>query len=168
VTVGAIRSLENYAKAAARRRTERFNHCFPRGITMGDIDSHVEINHHWLFVEYKKDDQPIERGQWMDLSRLAARPRMSVWIIWTTEDGFITHGQRISTSATREWSPRHKAVVTEDLIAQKIKEWVTESEKAPRPTALEAALDRLLVIARIDAIRSQLMLDVITEIGGAL
>lgn len=158
---GAIRSFENYGKAAARRRTERFNHCFPRSITLGDIDAHVEINHHWLFLEFKVGDQEVSRGQWKDLWRLSQRPRMSVWIIWTTEDGFITHGQRLGHHVAR-------TAVTEEVVAQKIKEWVTEAESAPRPSSLEIALDRLLVCARMDAIRARLMLEAITELGDAL
>ncbi len=128
---------------------------------MGDIDSHVEINHHWLVVEYKVGDQEVERGQWLDLSRLARRPRFSVWILWTTEDGFITHGQRLGTHSAR-------VPVTEEVVKQKIKEWVTEVESAPPPEALRCALDRLLMVARMDAIRSRLMLDAIAEIGSAL
>lgn len=160
VSYGAIRNKEKYAEAAARRRTERFNHCFPRNISLADIDSHVEINHHWLFIEWKTGDQEVSAGQMKDLRRLASRPRMSTWVVWTTEDGFITHAQRLPSGARR--------AVTEDQIAQAIRAWVEEVERAPAPTQLDIALDKLAVIARIDALRAQLMLDVIHDIGGAV
>ncbi len=141
---GAIRSIEKFAAAAVRRRTERFDHCFPRGITMGDIDSHVEINHHWLFIEYKLGDQAVSTGQWMDLYRLSQRPRMSVWIIWTTEDGFITHGQALGEH------PKRKEV-TEEAIASAIEKWVSVVSKAPPPPRPDRVLDILEVIAYLDA-----------------
>lgn len=146
---GAIRNLEAFAAAAKRRRTERFDHCFPRGITMGDIDSHVEVNHHWLFIEYKVGDQTLGTGQRLDLFRLSQRPRMSVWILWTTEDGFITYGQRLGHNVCR-------VPVTEEVVAQRIKEWVAEAEKAPKPAQRDIALDRLEVLALLDAERARL------------
>ncbi len=169
---GAIRSIEKFAAAAVRRRTERFDHCFPRGITMGDIDSHVEINHHWLFIEYKLDNQEVSRGQWLDLYRLSQRPRMSVWIIWTTEDGFITHGQVLGRHDRRR-------TVTEEDVSQKIRDWVATAEKAPAPKPLEYALDRFEVALYLDAReqylrteRSKLIAEAIAalraEIGGEL
>lgn len=113
---GVLRSPERYAQAAVRRRTERFNPCFPRGITLGDIDSFVEINHHFLFIEWKSDDQRLLAGQAMALYRLSRQPKTSVWIIWTSADGFVTHGQRLGTHGRR-------VSTTEESVRQRITEW---------------------------------------------
>lgn len=118
---GAIRNPEKYVDAAKRRRTERFNGCFPRGISLGDIDSFCEINNHFLFLEWKVGDQAISRGQWVALFRLSRQPNTSVWILWTTEDGFITHGQRLGTHSNR-------VPVNEETVRTKIAEWVVASE----------------------------------------
>jgi hypothetical protein len=122
VASGSIRNPEAYLKAALRRRTERFDDCFPRGITLGDIDSFVEINHRFLFLEWKVDAQQVPVGQWKALYRLAQQPCTSVWILWTTVDGFITHGQRIGTHVTR-------VAATEDDVKKRLKEWSADAEK---------------------------------------
>lgn len=121
MTKGSIRNPEKYLKAALRRRTERFDHCFKRGITLGDIDSFVEVNSHFLFLEWKVDDQSIQRGQWVALLRLSRQPRTSVWILWTTEDGFITHGQRLGVHGTR-------VPTNENAVADRIRSWCASAE----------------------------------------
>lgn len=118
---GAIRNPEHYVKAALRRRSERFNACFPRGITLGDIDSFVEINNHFLFIEWKVDRQTLSWGQETALTRLSRQPRTSVWILWTTEDGFITHGRRLGTH-------RLRVPTTEQCVSQRLAEWAKSSE----------------------------------------
>lgn len=118
---GAIKNGERYLAAALRRRTERFDGCFPRSITLGDIDSFVEINNHFLFLEWKVGNQIVNAGQWKALIRLSRQPNTCVWILWTTEDGFITHGQRLGV--------HHRRVPTdENAVATRIKEWCAESD----------------------------------------
>lgn len=121
MSYGAIRNFDKYALAAARRRTERFNHCFPRGISLGDIDSFCEINGHFLFIEWKVGDQALNYGQSLALVRLSEQPKTTVWILWTTEDGFVTHGRRLGVH-------RHRVKVTENEVCERIKEWCKDSE----------------------------------------
>lgn len=126
---GSIRDPDAYMRAALRRRTERFDDCFPRGISLGDIDSFIEINGHFLFLEWKVADQEIRAGQRIALGRLAAAlDVIDVWILWTTEDGFITHGMRLGVH-------RHRVPVSEEGVRQRLKEWVTKAEDR-RPHAL--------------------------------
>jgi len=93
VNRGAIRNPQAYIEAALRRRTDRFDCCFPRGITFGDIDSFVEINGRFLVAEYKLTGQEIPTGQLIAYRALAALPQFTVWAIWTDEEGRITHAQ---------------------------------------------------------------------------
>ena len=118
VLYGAIRNPAKYAEAAQRRRTERFNGCFPRGISLGDIDSFVEINSHFLFIEWKVDDQELSNGQRIALCRLAQSPRHTVWVLWTDMEGVITHGRDMGDTTRRRRGP-----TDEERISTRIREW---------------------------------------------
>jgi hypothetical protein len=120
---GAIRNPDAYLKAAIRRRTERFDDCFPRNISLGDIDSYVEINNHFLFLEWKVANQEIQRGQWMALIRQSRQPRTTVIAIWTTEEGVITHAQKIGEHPTRR-------VANEERVFAVLKEWAATADQA--------------------------------------
>lgn len=116
---GAIRNPEKLIKAALRRRTERFNHCFPRGISFGDIDSFVEVNGRFLVIEWKVDDQEISTGQRIALTRLAREPNVTVWVIWTDEEGAIAHGRDMGkTDRTR------RGPITEEQVCDAIRRWI--------------------------------------------
>ena len=60
---GAIQNPAAYLAAALRKGTERFDDCFPRGVTIGDLDGFVELGGHFLVLEFKLGDQEIPRGQ---------------------------------------------------------------------------------------------------------
>jgi hypothetical protein len=126
---GAIRNPDQLIKAALRRRTERFNHCFPRGISLGDIDSFVEVNKRFLFLEWKLNDQVLPTGQRYALERLAAQPNTTVWIIWTDEDGTITHGRDMGALVSR------RGQITEERVATAIQEWVAGTWVSPAANA---------------------------------
>lgn len=87
---GEIRNPEAYIRAALRRRTERFDHLFPRGITLGDIDSFCEINGHFLVIEWKLEGQEIPTGQRIAYNKLAELKQFFVLVVWTDEEGQIT------------------------------------------------------------------------------
>lgn len=130
-SVGAIRSPEKYLEAARRRRTERFNHCFPRGISLGDIDSFVEINGRFLFIEWKLEDQELSTGQRLALARLASQSNVTVWVIWTDEDGEIHHGRDMGKST------RRRGPITEKRVCEAIKEWIA----GPIPSTVAATTE---------------------------
>jgi hypothetical protein len=130
---GAIRNPEKYLEAAQRRRTERFNACFPRGISFGDLDSFVELDNRFLVIEWKLGDQQLGTGQHKALSRLARVPVFTVFVIWTDKDGTITHAQDMS----RPHSGRNRA--TEERVSERIKNWADGiSEPVAMPAAMEA------------------------------
>jgi hypothetical protein len=154
VASGAIISLEAYAAAAARRKTERFANCFPRGIAFGDLDSFIEINHHFLVVEWKLGNQDVKQGQFMALNRLAKQPRTTVMIVWTDADGNPTHGQRLGSNTP-------KRALTFKQLYDAFTEWAekADAEKAAAPSIA----DRLEEIAEIDAIRTKAMMILVAE-----
>ena len=123
---GAIRNPDAYVEAALRRRTERFDICFPRGISFGDIDSFVEINNQFLILEWKKNNQPMPVGQAIGFQALARIPSVSLWVLWTDEEGKITHA---TSSPARPRKP-----VTEELVATEIKKWVSKAESNDNAT----------------------------------
>jgi len=51
-------------------RIEIFADCFPEKIAMSDIDGVVEINGHFLFMEWKGDGGKLSTGQHILLQRL--------------------------------------------------------------------------------------------------
>jgi len=123
---GAIRNPDRLVEAALRRRTERFNHCFPRGISFGDIDSFVEVNGRFLIVEWKVGDQELSNGQRLALVRLAREPNVTVWVIWTDDDGVITYGLDMGKPT------RRRGPVTEERVCEAIKEWIAEPTETKR------------------------------------
>lgn len=122
MSCGGIRTPAAYLKAALRRRTERFDACFPRGIAFGDVDSFVEVGGHFLVIEWKLGDQVLPRGQGLALARLAKQPRTTVWVLWTDADGTITHGLDMA-------KPHRCRVATdEDRVGDAIRRWVAAAE----------------------------------------
>lgn len=121
---GAIRNPDAYLAAALRRPTELLDECFPRGITFGDIDSMVEINRHFLFIEWKVGNQEIPTGQWVALHRLASQPRVTVWAVWTDENREVTHGLDLSRRSAQ------RGPITLDGLRAAIRAWVASSEAA--------------------------------------
>ena len=121
-SIGAIRSPEKYLEAAQRRRTERFNHCFPRGISFGDIDSFVELGGRFLIIEWKLLEQTISTGQGCALARLASQANFTVWVVWTTEDGEITHGRNMAGG--------QRVPLTEERVCEAIRKWVASAQEA--------------------------------------
>lgn len=68
--------------AACRPNIEYFAHCFPRKIGLTDLDGFVELNSHFLILEWKSYQGEIPTGQRLAFVRLTAlSPRIKVVII---------------------------------------------------------------------------------------
>jgi hypothetical protein len=66
-----------------RPKIEEFAYCFPRGCQMSDIDGEVEVNSHWLRLEWKSDGGSLHRGQELNYQRLTQHcPRHVVLVVW--------------------------------------------------------------------------------------
>jgi hypothetical protein len=46
-----------------RPKIEAFAECFPGRINFGDVDGVVEINGHFLYLEWKAEEVPLKTGQ---------------------------------------------------------------------------------------------------------
>lgn len=124
---GAIRSPANYLAAALRRRTERFDHCFPRRITFGDIDSIVELGGNFLVLEWKLTGQVVETGQEVLFRRLVDAG-FTVVVVWTTTDGDVV-----------AWAPVERGVKLREVaggereLTEAIAGWASDADASPRP-----------------------------------
>lgn len=117
---GAIRNPQAFLADALRRRTERFNHCFPRGISFGDVDSIVEIGGKFLLVEYKNGDQEVPTGQRKLLERLSRIAGFTVFVLWLDRDGQITHAWEVGD--------RGKVKCGEADVCRAFQKWVEVAE----------------------------------------
>lgn len=84
----------------ARPKIELFDRCFPGKIGFGDVDAMVEINAHFLFLEWKRVGQRLPAGQRIAYERLTAGGNAVVVVVEgdaeTTIPQFrtrIAHGQ---------------------------------------------------------------------------
>jgi hypothetical protein len=123
---GSIRNIEAYAEAALRRRTERFDECFPRGITLGDLDSFCEIDGRFLVIEWKVSGQIVPTGQLRAFRELAKVPLFTVVVLWTSKEGAIEFGQQVHPSGAFAPEP-----CTEEEAKQFVRQWV--SARKPEP-----------------------------------
>lgn len=65
-----------------RPNIEYFAHKLPRNISMMDLDATVEVNGHFLFMEFKSPGAPLLTGQRIYFKRLTElTPRISVCIV---------------------------------------------------------------------------------------
>lgn len=72
-----------------RPKIEDFARCFPRNCQMADIDGEVEVNSHWLRLEWKPapDEEflahHLSTGQLINYTRLTLHcPRHVVFVVW--------------------------------------------------------------------------------------
>jgi len=64
-----------------RPKIEAFADCFPRRISFGDVDAIVELNGHFLMMEWKSYAGDIPRGQGMMYRRLVRQKNWTVLIV---------------------------------------------------------------------------------------
>lgn len=64
-----------------RPKLEEFYDCLPGKIAFGDVDGIVEINDHYLLLEFKGDNIRLPKGQEIMYKRLTKGRPVTVWII---------------------------------------------------------------------------------------
>lgn len=124
VQYGAIRDPEEYKRAGMRKRTERFNSCFPRRISFSDVDSIVEINGFFLALEWKTGNDNLSAGQEQLLERLADQSKWSVLVIWTDAQGDITHVRDMYDGCGR-------VPIDETSLSRAFKRWAEKADAQP-------------------------------------
>jgi len=70
---------------------EEFAGCFPRRISLGDVDYEVELDGCLLKVEFKGRNQPITRGQAIMYQRITDTGRHTVAVVRCDANPFVVH-----------------------------------------------------------------------------
>ncbi len=70
-----------------RPKIEEFAECFPGKISMGDVDGLVEINGHFLLLEWKSVSKDLGYGQRKTYEQITAslddvKARIKSWADW--------------------------------------------------------------------------------------
>jgi len=90
-----------------RPNIEYFYHALPRKITMSDIDATVEVNGHFLFMEWKSFKGALPVGQRIYFQRLTEMSdRVTVVIVHgDCENMKVDHIMRVHHGKFSDWEP---------------------------------------------------------------
>jgi len=98
---------------------------------MSDVDAEVEVNAHWLRLEWKSDGGALQRGQQINYERLTLHcPRHVALVVWGD-------AQKMSTieKVDRYWNgkvdPDWMRVRTLDELRAQITSWAQWAEQQP-------------------------------------
>lgn len=116
-----------------RPKIEAFAECFPGRIAMGDIDGCVEINGHFLFLEWKGYVGPIPTGQAITFKALTApeivEDRHTVYVVaGDAESMKVDAVKAFRNGQEGEWKDMDKAA-----LCDSIKKWVATVKSRPHP-----------------------------------
>jgi hypothetical protein len=101
-----------------RPKIEAFAECFPRNIGMMDIDGTVELNGHFLFLEFKTSGD-LNAGQHYYFTRLTRLPRVEAWVICCNSAIMDVHAVRLVLNGmVHPWEECDL-----DGLKQRIREW---------------------------------------------
>jgi hypothetical protein len=103
-----------------------FDGQLPRGASFINIDGLTEINNHFLVVEHKSRNCELPKGQKLALERLAALPRLRVWVIrdiGPDAPGYMEVTNMASTESR---------VVTQGELKEMVREWGEWADRQPR------------------------------------
>ena len=75
---------------AMRSDPEMFDDCWPRKISMGDIDGLVEIKGHFLLVEFKHPGQKVPDGQAIMFKKLVSHGNFTVLVVYAEQNRVLS------------------------------------------------------------------------------
>lgn len=75
-----------------RPKIEIFAECFPGNIQMSDVDGEVEINGHWLRLEWKQDGAKLPFGQEINYKRLTNKTPTVVFVVYGDAETMVIAG----------------------------------------------------------------------------
>lgn len=115
-----------------RPKLEMFADCFPGRINFGDVDGLVEINGHFLMLEWKSHHGEIPTGQRITYERLVDTGKFTIVIVCgNAETMEVTHGAVLRQGDTAvEW--KEKSL---DDIRYFITKWALLSYRSKRCVA---------------------------------
>lgn len=104
-----------------RPKIEVFADCFPRRISFGDVDGVVEINGHFMYLEWKPSTAPISTGQRILIERRTADGLSTYLIIAGNAETMKVERYAIA------WNGKIKPweVGTLEDVKQRIRSWVS-------------------------------------------
>lgn len=101
--------------------------CFPRGIMPSDVDAWVEVNGHFLFIEYKGPGGSLRDGQRIALKRLSGQKNTTVMVIRErSNSALLDHMIWNVDENHRAWREH-----TRDQVAESVREWARKAEEKP-------------------------------------
>lgn len=110
-----------------RPKIEVFSDCFPGRINFGDVDAEVEINGHFLQLEWKPAKVEMATGQHIKFKRYTQQPGWAVIVVAGCAETMEIEAFRVySAGQLYPW-------VGGDLAALKVVicRWVTKSRANP-------------------------------------
>lgn len=109
--------------------SDLFDRAFPRGISPTDVDAMVEVNDHFLFLEFKKQGVDVPNGQRYALRLLSTRERVTVVIAENAEDD----GFRVRSAVAGDWSTWSECTRAE--LHDRLVAWAARADAAGRSAA---------------------------------
>lgn len=102
-----------------RPKIEEFADALPGKISFTDVDGIVEVNGHFLLLEWKKSSGFVPTGQRIMYERLTRDSRFTVLVLAGNADTmFITAAMTFKDGACSDWHP-----ATFDDIHRQIQKW---------------------------------------------
>jgi phosphoribosyl-AMP cyclohydrolase len=109
-----------------RPKIEKFDDCFPGKIAFGDVDGFVEINHRFLYLEWKTA-KGIQQGQHIANLRRTERGESCVLVV--VGDAETMDVKYMGMYSRRVWSDWKAA--TFDDVHQRISKWALWAKGQP-------------------------------------
>lgn len=125
-----------------RPKIELFADLFPRRIAMGDMDGYVELNGHFLHIEWKAVQGPIPTGQAIAF-RALTRPeiiedRHMVFVVAGDAETMVVQAVKCFRNGIEgPWCAASMA-----SLRASIAKWVKYVESRPRPEVLLRSVNR--------------------------
>jgi hypothetical protein len=111
-----------------RPKIERFDDCFPGKIAFGDVDACVEINHRFLYLEWKTA-KGIQQGQHIANLRRTERGESCVLaVVGNAETMEVSSMGIYSRGAWSNWED-----ASFDVVHRRIRDWVSWAKRQPSP-----------------------------------
>lgn len=108
--------------AACRPPIHFFCDCFPRKISMTDIDATVELNGHFLFLDWKSHPGELSTGQRIYFKRLSELSKRIVCIVVyaANNPNDVEQVKVIYDGHEGQWEP-----CTLDDLVERMRRWVS-------------------------------------------
>jgi hypothetical protein len=108
-----------------RPKIEVFSECFPGKVSFGDVDGLVEINNHFLFLEWKEFERPLPMGQRLTYERITQDKRFAVFVVCGDPESMDVNSIQLCYGGKL----RKRTKATLDALKQQITNFVKWAEE---------------------------------------